>query len=62
MTLPEPNQPQIQIGLKDQRSILHQLYDLTITRSRSHEELERTWEVLSQEEEREISLRKRTQP
>jgi hypothetical protein len=55
MTLPEPTQPQIQIGLRDQRSILHQLYDLVITTTRSHVELEMTWEVLSQEEEREIS-------
>jgi hypothetical protein len=61
MTLPEPNQPQIQIGLRDQRSILHQLYDLAITTTRSHVELERTWEVLSQEEEREIALRQRRQ-
>jgi hypothetical protein len=61
MTLPEPNQPQIQVGLRDQRSILHQLYDLTITTTRSHEELERTWEALAQEEEITIALRQRRQ-
>jgi hypothetical protein len=51
MTQQDPNQPQIQIGLRDQGSILHQLYDLAITTTRSHEELERTWEALAHEEE-----------
>jgi hypothetical protein len=36
---------------QDQRSILHQLYDLAIMTTRSWEELERTWEALAHEEE-----------
>jgi hypothetical protein len=37
------------------------LYDITITTTRSHEELEINWEVLAQEEERVIALRQRKQ-
>jgi len=44
------NQPQIKIGLRYQRSILHQLYDLAIMTTKSCEELERTWEDISHEE------------
>jgi hypothetical protein len=31
MTQPEPNQPQLQVGLRNQGSVLHQLYDLVLT-------------------------------
>jgi hypothetical protein len=59
MTLPQPNQPQLEIGLGNQRSILHQLYNLTITTTQTREELERSWKTLVQEEEREILRRQR---
>jgi uncharacterized caspase-like protein len=61
MTQPEPNQPQLQVGLINQGSILHQLYDLVLTTTKSREELERSWETLAREEEREIALRQRRQ-
>jgi hypothetical protein len=57
MTQPEPNQPQIQVWLRDQGSILHQLYDLTIKKTKIHQELERTWEVLAREEEITIAFK-----
>jgi hypothetical protein len=59
MTLPQANQPQLEIGLNNQRSILHQLYNIVITTTRTREELERSWETLVQEEEREILRRQR---
>jgi hypothetical protein len=43
------------------RENCHQLYDLAITTTRSHEELKRTWEALAQEEEIVIALRQRRQ-
>jgi hypothetical protein len=61
MTQPQPNQPQLQVGLGNQMSILHQLYDLTLTTTRTREEIERSWETLAREEEREIARRKRRQ-
>jgi hypothetical protein len=61
MTQPQPNQPQLQVGLGNQTSVLHQLYNLTLTTTRTHEELERSWETLSHEEEREITRRQRRQ-
>jgi phosphoglycerate-specific signal transduction histidine kinase len=54
MTLPQADQPQLEIGLNNQRSILHQLYNLVITTVETREELERSWQTLVQEEEREI--------
>jgi hypothetical protein len=54
MTLPQANQPQLEIRLNNQQSILHQLHILLITTTRTREELERSWETLVQEEEREI--------
>jgi hypothetical protein len=54
MNFPQDNQPQLEIGLNNQRSILHQLYNLAITTTGTREELERSWETLVQEEEREI--------
>jgi hypothetical protein len=57
MTQPQPDQPQLQIGLGNQRSILHQLYDLVLTTAQTREELERSWQTLSHEEEREIVRR-----
>jgi hypothetical protein len=57
MTQPQPDQPQLQIGLGNQRSILHQLYNLVLTTTQTQEELERSWQTLVQEEEREIPRR-----
>jgi hypothetical protein len=57
MTQPQPNQPQLQVGLGNQTSILHQLYDLVLTTAQTREELERSWKTLSHEEEREIARR-----
>ena len=37
-------------------SVLHQLYNLTLTTTRTHEDLEISWETLSHEEEREIPI------
>jgi hypothetical protein len=59
MTQPEPNQPQLQVRLRNQGSVLHQLYDLVLTTTKSREELEISWETLAREEEREIVLRQR---
>jgi hypothetical protein len=57
MTQPQPNQPQLQVGLGNQKSVLHQLYDLVLMIARSHEEIEISSETLSHEEEREIARR-----
>ena len=54
MTQPQPDQPQLQIGLGNQRSKLHQLYNLVLKTTQTHEELERYWRTLVQEEERQI--------
>jgi hypothetical protein len=54
MTLPQGNQPHLEIGLNNQRSILHQLYNLVISTAQTREELEGSWKILVQEEEREI--------
>jgi hypothetical protein len=59
MTQPQPEQPQLQIGLGNQRSILHQLYNLVLETTQTPEELERSWQNLVQEEEREILRRQR---
>jgi hypothetical protein len=59
MTQTEPNQPQLQVRLINQTSVLHQLYDLVLATTRSREELEISWETLSHEEEREITRRQR---
>jgi hypothetical protein len=59
MTFPQADQPHLEIGLNNQRSILHQLYNLVITTTETHEELERSWQILVQEEEREILRRQR---
>jgi hypothetical protein len=59
MTQPNLNQPNLQIGLGNQQSILHQLYNLAITTARTREELENSWEILAREEEREIARRQR---
>jgi hypothetical protein len=40
-------------------SVFHQLYDLTLTRTRTREELEISWETLSCKEEREITRKTR---
>jgi hypothetical protein len=40
MTQPNSNQPNLKIGLGNQQSILHQLYNLEITIARTREELE----------------------
>jgi len=61
MTQPEPNQPQLQVGLINQGSVPHQLYDLVLTTGTSREDIERSWEFLAREEEREISLRQKRQ-
>jgi predicted nucleic acid-binding protein len=45
--------------LGNQRSILHQLYNLVLTTTQTREELERSWKTLVQEEEREILRRQR---
>lgn len=42
MTHHDPVQPQIKIGLHDQRSILNQLYQLALNTAWTREELERT--------------------
>jgi hypothetical protein len=61
MNQPEPNQPQLQVGLINQGNIFHQLYDLVLTTTKIRELLERYWETLAREEERRIALRKRRQ-
>jgi hypothetical protein len=57
MTLPQGNQRHLEIGLNNQRSILHQLYNLVISTAQTREELEGSWKILVQEEEREILRR-----
>ena len=57
MTRQNPEQPNVQIGLDDQRSILHQLYSVAIDTAHTTKQLGRTWEVLRQEEERADFLR-----
>jgi hypothetical protein len=61
MTQLEPNQPQMQVGFRNQKSVLHQLYDLVLMKTKSHVEIERSWETLDREEEIAISLRQRRQ-
>jgi hypothetical protein len=48
MTLPQTDQPHLEIGLNNQRSILHQLYNMVIMTVETHEELERSWHILAQ--------------
>lgn len=50
MTCTSLVQPKILVGDDDQRSILNQIYWLALSTAMSHEDLERTWDVLSQEE------------
>lgn len=57
MTRRNPEQLNVQIGLDNQRSILHQLYSVEIDTAHTTEQLGRTWEVLCQEEERADFLR-----
>ena len=57
MTLPQGNQPHLEIGMNNQQSILHQSYNLVITTTQPQEELERSLKILVQEEEREILWR-----
>ena len=59
MTFPQADQPHLEIGLNNQRIILNQLYNLVITTIETQEELERSWQILFQEEEREILRRQR---
>jgi len=59
MTQPESNQTQLQVGLRNKTSVLHQLYDFLLTTTRSREDIERSWETLSHEGEREIARRQR---
>ena len=59
MTQPNPNQPNLQIGLGNQQIILHQLYNMEMKTSRTREKLENYWETLAREEEREITRRQR---
>jgi len=59
MTFPQADQPHLEVGLNNQRSILHQLCNLVITTTDTKEELERSWQTLVQEEEREILCRQR---
>jgi hypothetical protein len=59
MTLPQGNQPDLEIGLNNQRIVVHQLYNLVITTSQTREELEGSLQILVQEEEREILQRHR---
>jgi hypothetical protein len=59
MIQPDPNQPNSQIGLRNQHSVLHQLYNLTITTTRTRAKLEISWKTLSCEDQREITRRKR---
>jgi hypothetical protein len=46
MTFPQADQPHLEIGLNNQRSILHQLYNLVIMTVETREELERSWQIL----------------
>jgi hypothetical protein len=57
MNLPEDDH--LEIGLNNRQRIFHQLYNLVITKVETHEELERSWKILVQEEEREILWRQR---
>lgn len=50
MTHTHPVQPYIPVALDDQWSILNQLYQLALDTSTSHEEIETTWDIVSQEE------------
>jgi hypothetical protein len=53
MTLPQDDQPQLEIRLNNQRSVLHNLYNLVIKTIETREKLEISWKTLVQEEERE---------
>ena len=49
----------MEIGLNNQRIVVHQLYNLVIITSQTQEELEGSLQILVQEEEREILQRQR---
>ena len=57
MTLPNPAQLQLPNNFDDQRSIILHLYSLELRTMETREELERTWEVLSEEDEHNQSTR-----
>jgi hypothetical protein len=59
MNFPHPDEPLLEVGLNNQQSILHQLYNLVISMAQTREYLERSWKTLVQEEEREILWRQR---
>ena len=52
MNLLQDDHPCLEIGMNNQRSILHQLYNLVIMAVETREELEKSWKTLVQEEER----------
>jgi hypothetical protein len=47
MTLPTPQQPNIRFHLPNQRSITSGLFDFVLETAPTHEELERSWEVIT---------------
>lgn len=57
MTHRNPEQSNVQIELDDQRSILHQLYNVAIDTTHTVEQLGRTWEILRHKEEQADYLR-----
>lgn len=46
MSKPDPQQPNIPLVFGNQKSVIGQLYQLTIQTAQTTEELERSWEVL----------------
>jgi hypothetical protein len=62
MTFPTPQQPNIRFHLPDQRSITSGLFDFVLETTLTHEELERSWEVIAHDieiqEQREAIQRK----
>ena len=50
MSKPDPQQPNITLVFGHQRSIIGQLYQLTLQTARTTEELERSWEALARDD------------
>lgn len=61
MTQLLPVQPLLLVELGDQRSLILQHYELALKSSQSRTNLENSWEVLHQEEERALAVRERWQ-
>ena len=49
MSKPDPQQPNVPLVLGNQKSIIGQLYQLTLQTAQTTEELERSWEALARD-------------